>query len=119
CDLSTWTMDMELKTRKVVITGAGLISPLGDLPAALHGALCVGRCGISPIELFSTDGIGCPLGGEVKDFAPQRYLGNRNLRPLNRIAQLTAAAAELALDSSGWTTDMRREHEVGLILGTM
>jgi 3-oxoacyl-[acyl-carrier-protein] synthase II len=47
------------------------------------------------------------------------YLGDRNLRPLNRIAQLTAAAAHLALESSGWTDVMRREREVGLVLGTM
>lgn len=110
---------MELKMRKVVITGAGVISSLGDSPTALHDALCAGRSGISSIELFGTDGLGCPLGGEVKNFAPQDYLGNRNLRPLNRIAQLTAAAAEQALESSGWTREMRREREVGLALGTM
>jgi 3-oxoacyl-[acyl-carrier-protein] synthase II len=110
---------MELKTRKVVITGTGLVSSLGDSPAALHDALCAGRSGIGPIELFSTDGIGCPLGGEIKNFLPQRYLGNRNLRPLNRIAQLTASAAQLALETSGWTAEMRRAREVGLVLGTM
>jgi 3-oxoacyl-[acyl-carrier-protein] synthase II len=110
---------MELKSRKVVITGAGVVSSLGDSPGALHGALCAGRSGVRPIELFSAEGIGCPLGGEVKDFHPQSYLGNRNLRPLNRVAQLTAAAAELALASSGWSDALRREREVGLALGTM
>jgi 3-oxoacyl-[acyl-carrier-protein] synthase II len=61
----------------------------------------------------------CARAGEINGFAAQKYLGNRNLRPLNRIAQLTAAAAQLALDASGWTDAMRRDREVGLALGTM
>jgi 3-oxoacyl-[acyl-carrier-protein] synthase II len=110
---------MELKPRKVVITGMGVVSSLGDSPAALHRALHAGESGVRPIEWLSAHGLGCLLGGEVRDFVPQNYLGDRNLRPLNRIAQLTTAAAHLALESSGWTDVMRREREVGLALGTM
>jgi len=110
---------MELKSRKVVITGAGVVSSLGDSPDALHGALCAGRSGVRPIESFSAEGVGCAMGAVVEDFVPQSYLGNRNLRPLNRIAQLTAAAAQRALESSGWSDAMRREREVGLALGAM
>lgn len=110
---------MELKARKVVITGAGIVSALGDQPAVLHRALCAGRSGVRPIELFPTQGLGCPFGAEVKDFVPQSYLGQSNLRPLNRIAQLTAAAAHLALADSGWSAELRGAQEVGLALGTM
>src|ERR1041385_9069653 len=105
--------------KSVVITGAGVVSSLGDTPAALHAALCEGRSGISPVELFDTAGLGCPLGGEVKGFDAQKYLGRRNLRPLDRTSRLVASAAQLALDASGWTAEMRAEHEVGLVLGTM
>jgi 3-oxoacyl-[acyl-carrier-protein] synthase II len=105
--------------RRVVITGAGLVSSLGDTPAGLHAALCEGRSGISPVGLFDTKGLGCPLGGEVKDFDAQKYLGRRNLRPLDRTSRLVAAAAQLALDDSGWTAEMRGTEEVGLVLGTM
>jgi 3-oxoacyl-[acyl-carrier-protein] synthase II len=110
---------MELKPRKVVITGAGVISALGDSPAALHAALCAGQSGLSPVSLFSTEGLGCPVGGEVRDFNARHYLGERNLRPLNRIAQLVAAAAQQALAASGWTAEMRTARELGLVLGTM
>src|ERR671933_1152496 len=105
--------------RRVVITGAGLVSSLGDTPAALHAALCEGRSGISPVGLFDTRGLGCPLGGEVADFDAQKYLGRRNLRPLDRTSRLVASAAQLALDAGGWTPEMRSQEGVGLILGTM
>jgi 3-oxoacyl-[acyl-carrier-protein] synthase II len=105
--------------RRVVITGAGVVSSLGDTPAGVHAALCEGRSGIRPVTLFDTAGLGCPLGGEVSDFDAQKYLGRRNLRPLDRTSRLVASAAQLALDASGWTTEMRAEHELGLALGTM
>ncbi|HVF43035.1 MAG TPA: beta-ketoacyl-[acyl-carrier-protein] synthase family protein [Pyrinomonadaceae bacterium] len=105
--------------RRVVITGAGVVSSLGDTPAALHAALCEGRSGISPVKLFDTTGLGCPLGGEVSDFDAQKYLGRRNLRPLDRTSRLVASAAQLALDASGWTPEMRAGCELGLVLGTM
>jgi 3-oxoacyl-[acyl-carrier-protein] synthase II len=105
--------------RRVVITGAGVVSSLGDTPAGMHAALCEGRSGVSPVELFDTALLGCPLGGEVKGFDAQRYLGRRNLRPLDRTSRLVASAAQLALDDSGCTAEMRAGHEVGLVLGTM
>jgi 3-oxoacyl-[acyl-carrier-protein] synthase II len=105
--------------KRVVITGAVVVSSLGDTPSGLHAALCEGRSGIGPVGLFDTKGLGCPLGGEVRDFDAQRYLGRRNLRPLDRTSRLVASAAQLALDDSGWTAEMRAAAEVGLILCTM
>lgn len=105
--------------RRVVITGVGLISSLGDSLERLHAALCEGRSALRPVELFSTEGLGCPLGGEIKGFDAREYLGQRNLRPLDRTSRLVASAAQLALADSGWSSEMRKEHEVGLVLGTM
>jgi 3-oxoacyl-[acyl-carrier-protein] synthase II len=105
--------------RRVVITGAGVISSLGDTPAGMHAALCEGRSGIGPVGLFAAKALGCPLGGEVRDFDAQKYLGRRNLRPLDRTSRLVASAAQMALDNSGWTAEMRADEEVGLVLGTM
>src|ERR1044072_5300896 len=103
--------------KSVVITGAGVVSSLGDTPAALHAALCEGRSGISPVELFDTGGLGCPLGGEVKGFDAQKYLGRRNLRPLDRTSRLVASAAQSALDASGWAAGMRAGRAGGAGLG--
>jgi 3-oxoacyl-[acyl-carrier-protein] synthase II len=105
--------------RRVVITGVGVLSPLGDSPAALHAALCEGRSGLRPIERFPTDGLACHQAHEISAFTPQVYLGKKNFRPLDHTSRLVIATAKLALDDSGWSTDMRRQHEVGLVLGTM
>lgn len=105
--------------RRAVITGAGVVSSLGDSAHSLHAALCKGENGIRPIDLFPTELVGCPLGGQIRDFDAQKYLGKRNLRPLDRTSRLVASAAQLALDEGGWTVEMRAEKEVGLILGTM
>lgn len=104
---------------RVVITGVGVVSSLGDTSACLQFSLCSGRRAVKPVELFSTAGLGCPLGGEIPSFDAQKYLGQRNLRPLDRTSRLVASAAQLALDDSGWFESMRKEEEVGLVLGTM
>src|ERR1044072_1092277 len=101
---------------RVVITGAGVVSSLGDSSSSLQFSLCSGRRAVRPVELFSTAGLGCPLGGEVRDFDARKYLGRRNLRPLDRTSRLVASAAQLALDDSGWTAEMRAAKEVGLSL---
>jgi len=64
-------------------------------------------------------GLGCPLGGEISDFDATKYLGQRNLRPLDRTSRLVTSAAQLALDNAGWSMAMRNDQEVGLVLGTM
>ncbi len=101
-----------------MITGAGAISSLADSPEGLHEALCEGRSGLKPLELFDVDGLGPQQVGEVRPFEPKRYLGDRNLRPVDRTAQLLLAAAQRALESSGWTPELRKEREAGLVLGT-
>ena len=104
---------------RVVITGRSVVSSLGDSPARLHASLCEGRSGIKPVRGFSTAGLACPLGGEIADFDAAKYLGQRNLRPLDRTSRLVASAAQLALEDSGWSAEMRTAQEVGLVLGTM
>ncbi|MBV8199615.1 MAG: hypothetical protein JOZ15_03220, partial [Acidobacteria bacterium] len=102
--------------RRVVITGTGVVSPLGDSPAALHRALAAGTSGRKPIELFETAGIGCHEAGEIRPFDPQGHVGERNLRPLDRTSRLLVVAAQLALADSGCSG--RSDMEIGLVLGT-
>lgn len=105
--------------RRVVVTGAGVLSPLADSPAGLHAALCAARSALKPIELFSTAGIGCRQAGEIRPFEPRDYLGEeRNLRPIDRTSRLLLIAAQQALAASGWTPELRARHDLGLTLGT-
>lgn len=103
----------------VVVTGRGLICSLGDDPASVHAALCEGRSGLGPVELFETKPLTRPVAGEIKGFNAKTYLGNKNLRPLDRTSRLVTAAAHLALVDSGWSAEARSAHEVGLVLGTV
>jgi len=104
---------------RVVITGAGAICSLAESAGELHAALREGRSGLKPVELFSPNGLGPQRAGEVRPFEPRTWLGERNLRPVDRTARLLLAAAQQALDASGWTPQRRKESEVGLVLGTM
>jgi 3-oxoacyl-(acyl-carrier-protein) synthase len=106
-------------TRRVVVTGAGVVSPLGATPAELHAALVAGRSALRPPTRVEGGADACPLAGELH-FDPQTALSaERNLRPLDRVSQITAAAAGRALEASGWDAARRETHEVGLVLGTM
>ena len=104
--------------RRVVITGVGVLSVLGDEPQAIHQALSEGRHGRRPIQGFEVMEGSVAEAGEI-DFDPRRYLPEGNLRPLDRTGQLVTAAAQLALADSSWDEARRREQPVGLALGTM
>lgn len=105
--------------KRVAITGVGMISPLGDSPTSFHQALCQGESGLQRVA----DGVfEHPIqhaAGYISSFKPESYLPEKNLRPLDRTGQLVAAAAGLALKHSGWTPEKLKEHDVGLVLGTM
>lgn len=106
--------------RRVVITGRGLISALGDTPAAFGDALLAGESGVGPVQLFELNGLRRFKAGEVLGFDARKYLGGTNLRPLDRTARLVACAARLALDDSGWGgEDSKGRGGLGLVLGTM
>jgi 3-oxoacyl-[acyl-carrier-protein] synthase II len=95
-----------VRERRVMVTGIGLLCPLGDSPRVLHEALC--RGGGSPL-----------LAGPLAPAAPEPHLAGRNVYPLDRPARLLAAAAELALTEGSWTREELQGHEMGLFVGTM
>ncbi len=105
--------------RPVVVTGIGVITPLGDDPAQLFAALCAGKSGIDTIETFDTGELPYRKAGEVRDFNPADYLGKGNLRPLDRTGRLAAVAAHSALHHAGWSEEARSEKAIGLVLGTL
>lgn len=104
--------------REVVVTGLGLLSPLGDEPGAVHEALLAGEIGVRPIELFDPSLLTTKNGGEIRPFEPERYLGERNLRPLDRTSRLLISAAGRALEHAGWTEEARDGRDFSLAVGT-
>ena len=105
--------------RRVVVTGMGVLSPLGDSVAELHAALSAGRSGLGPAPELAVDGLEIGTVGALGPEGPERHLDpSRNLRPLDRPSRLAAAAAGLALTDAGLEAD-GEERPIGLVLGTM
>lgn len=90
-----------MEKRRVVITGLGMVSPLGLTAAESWAAAREGRCGIGPITQFDPSALPCTLAAEVKDFDPSGVLDRREVRKVARFAQFALAAAAEALADSG------------------
>jgi 3-oxoacyl-[acyl-carrier-protein] synthase II len=86
---------------RVVITGMGLVTPLGIGVEDNWRALVEGRSGIGPITQFDCSAYATRIAGEVKDFDATRWIDKREVRLLDRFLQLAIAAGQLAMDDAG------------------
>ena len=105
--------------KRVAITGRGTLTTLGDDPVVIQRALCAGRSGLQAIDLIGPNGVMNYFGGQLTSFAPQKYLGNRMLRALDRTSLFLASAAQLALRDAELPELGPDTHELGLVVGTM
>jgi 3-oxoacyl-[acyl-carrier-protein] synthase II len=87
--------------RKVVVTGMGLVSPLGNSVAEFSDALKAGKSGVAAITAFDTTDFDVTIAGEVKDFDPGRWMDKRGARKMCRFTQFAVAAAAQALEQAG------------------
>ncbi|MGY4630891.1 beta-ketoacyl-ACP synthase II [Thermostichus sp. OS-CIW-29] len=105
-------------TRRVVITGLGAVTPIGNSPAEFWQSLLAGRCGIGPITHFDASRHDCRIAGEVKGFDPLDYLDRKDVKRTDRFVHLAMAATRQALEDADFhITDLNAE-QVGVILGT-
>lgn len=89
------------KTRRVVVTGLGAVTPLGNTVQETWEAMKAGKNGIGPITSFDTSNLKATLAAEVKDFHPEDYLEVNEILRTDRFVQLAVAAAQQAVDESG------------------
>lgn len=89
------------ENRRVVVTGIGAITPLGNNVADTWEGMKNGKNGIAPITLFDTEKFKAKLGAEVKGFDPKEYLGVNDMLRTDRYAQFAVVAAQQAVDESG------------------
>lgn len=105
-------------TRRVVITGLGAVTPIGNSPAEFWQSLLAGRSGIGPITHFDASRHDCRIAGEVKGFDPLDYLDRKDVKRTDRFVHLAMAATRQALEDADFhITDLNAE-QVGVILGT-
>ena len=104
--------------KRVVITGMGAITPIGNNLEAYWQGLLAGKSGIGPITLFDASKHKCRIAGEVKGFDPLEHLDAKDAKRTDRFAQFAIAASKQALvDASLTITDLNAE-QVGVMIGT-
>ncbi|HEC98017.1 MAG TPA: beta-ketoacyl-[acyl-carrier-protein] synthase family protein [Nitrospirae bacterium] len=104
--------------RDIVITGIGIVSPIGIGKDSYWTGLRQGKSGFKEISLFDTSGFNVHVAGEVIDFDPETYIGKKDLRILDRSTKLITSAARLAIDDAGLDINEENTHYIGVSVGT-
>ncbi len=103
---------------RVVVTGLGAISPLGNSVAQFWQGLAAGRNAVGPITLFDTTGFPATLAAEVRDFDPEDYMDGKRVDRSGRCTQFGIAAAAEALRDSGLDMSAEAADRVGMVIAT-
>ena len=99
-----------------MITGVGMITPVGlDTEKSWEG-LVSGRSGIGPITQFEDKDVATQIAGEVKDFDPARYIEAKEIKKMDRFIHLAIAASQMAMDDSGLTVSPENADRVGVMV---
>jgi len=104
--------------RRVVVTGVGLVSPLGVGTEPTWQGLVAGKSGIGPITRFDTSDIAVRIAAEVKGFQVEHWLEPKEARKFDLFVHYAVAAADMALAASGFTIGPNNAHRVGVVIGS-
>jgi 3-oxoacyl-[acyl-carrier-protein] synthase II len=104
--------------RRVVVTGVGLLSPVGIGTEETWQAIRNGTSGIGRITAFDPAAFSCQIAGEVKNFDPANYIEKKEVKKMGRFIQFAIAAADFALKSSGLTVSPDVAERVGVYIGS-
>ncbi len=105
-------------TRRVVVTGVGLVTPLAIGTEDSWAAIRAGKSGIGPITQFDASAFSCRIAGEVKGFDPARYIEKKEIKKMGRFIQFAIAASDCALSNSGLKVTPETEEMVGVYIGS-
>jgi 3-oxoacyl-[acyl-carrier-protein] synthase II len=106
------------RPRSVVVTGIGLISPLGVGTEETWQAILSGRNGIAPITLFSADNYPCRFAGEVKGFVAEDFIERKEVKKMGRFIQFGVAAARYAATQAALRITPENAERVGVYVGS-
>lgn len=105
-------------TKRVVITGLGAISPIGNTVEETWKGIKEKKCGIDEITLFDTSNLKTKLAAEVKDFDPSQHLDPKQVKRLDRVSQFAIVAAREAFQDSKITKENTDYEKIGIYVGT-
>jgi 3-oxoacyl-[acyl-carrier-protein] synthase II len=109
---------MIIQQRRVVVTGVGLVSPVGIGTEPTWKALLQGESGIGAITLFDASGFSCRIAGEVKNFNPEDFVERKEIKKMGRFIQFALAASEFAVAQAGLDMQAEDAGKVGVYVGS-
>ncbi|HEX2122411.1 MAG TPA: beta-ketoacyl-ACP synthase II [Thermoanaerobaculia bacterium] len=104
--------------RRVVVTGLGMISPLGVGNEATWQGLVEGRSGIGRITKFDASDYACQIAGEVRDFQPEKWIEKKEVKKSDTFIHYAVVAAQIAADDAGFDPSKQDQERVGVIIGS-
>jgi 3-oxoacyl-[acyl-carrier-protein] synthase II len=104
--------------KRIVITGMGAITPIGNDPVTFWNNLLIGKCGAGPLTLFDAGDMPYNIACEVKGFDPCQYMGRKFVRRTARATQFAIAAAKQALADADFVISVENRDDVGVMMAT-
>ncbi len=105
-------------SRRVVVTGVGLVSPVGIGTEQSWQAVLEGRSGVSQISLFDASAFPCRIAGEIRGFQPEQYLEKKEIKRTGRFIQFAVAATDFALQCARLKIDAAGADRIGVYIGS-
>src|SRR5216110_2740166 len=109
---------MEELTRRVVVTGVGLVCALGIGTEESWKNLLAGKSGIGLITQFDTNGFDCKIAGQIKNFDPFQWIEKKELKKMGRFIQIALAGADFAVKQAQWKPEQSDLDEVGVYIAS-
>jgi 3-oxoacyl-[acyl-carrier-protein] synthase II len=104
--------------RRVVVTGLGLVTPLGMGVEKTWKALCAGESGIRRITKFDPTGYDAQIAGEVRDFDPAQFIEKKEIKKMDTFIHYAVGASQLAVDDAGFKVTPEEASQVGVYIGS-
>jgi beta-ketoacyl-acyl-carrier-protein synthase II len=104
--------------KRVVITGLGVVTPLGYDLDSFWQSLIEGKSGVRRVTRFDTDGLPCKIAGEIPDFSADDFMLAKHARRMSRTSQLALVAAQKAVEDSKLVIPFKNQERVGVYFGT-
>ena len=105
-------------SRRVVVTGVGLLCSVGSGTEECWQAIREGKNGIGRITAFDATAFNCQIAGEVKSFDPGNWVEKKEIKKMGRFIQFGIAASEFAVSASGLKVTEENEERVGVYIGS-
>ena len=107
-----------MNKNRVVITGMGVVTPVGNNTSVFWENICNGKSGVDRITLFDPSDFDSKIAGQIKDFDASMYLGQKDARRMDRFTQFAVASSKMALDDSGLDLDKEDKDRIGVVIGS-